>query len=1248
MVVHPALGRVPVIVEDGCPRVDRGVALDLIRRIELWEENMCGHSHAQGERVALIREYMTGYGAQGVAQGLCRALKEGNADEVPAWIEALIRIMFPETPDRITREVSQYAAPTAEALCWNRRKRRSLERSKGVILHLCCGSCRGEFQASASRHGMIVLDVDCKEDLNNPHTASYLLRLAGLGKLRGVMSGLPCRTRSVLRNRAPGPPVIRGRFGESCWGLQGVDLSDQDKLFEDDCLLMRTLLLKVVAATGLKLACPDSPPLLSLLENPRDPVSFLGSEAEHLPSLWITPEWLTVQEFLGLQQYHLNQGPLGHTKVKPTTVAAHGLYWPVWARDITDKTCYPSCAVGSDDSKTWAAWAPGLKAAVREAIDNLGDVWHRYKVDPEALKALAPRKVRTSFADHVANGHVPFRADCRHCLEGRLRARPHRRQPAADSFVLSLDLMGPHKSGRDEILDEVRYVLVAVYTFPETLGVGGSAAPDEPARGPPLDVDEQEWEIPENLDPVEPDIVEPQPDLSEELELPTVPMVELVWVEPLARKTESETLRAVKRVTAAITLLGLPVIRVHTDGGREFCNKGFRAFCDDKGFVKSCTGGDDFKSNGRVENMIGVLKGRARTLLRAGGNEWQDWPFAIRHCAAQHRTFNFNRLGWKTDGLRPFNAVVHAQERSWRMGEWGQRAAPARILAPAKEVERAYVVRTEDGHLRNVKVLFGGVVDRAPGVDELPEVPLVVDAPSPPEVRRRLRGKSPGLRMHESDSTAVPIAKASAQQMRLLQAHAEDEMAAFLAHTSAFDPQKASQTLQQSCLATLAVSGRTVRSAMGKSVVFGAYSRGGIRGIAAATFQFPGLTALALRLVKHAAPQAPFTSLALLIQTCAPPHKDKYNLPQNNIIVPLDLPPSGAGGGIWVEDPNGADIREVRTGLQVRGRVEPLQRLQAFHLDPHQWHSTEPWSSGRRVLLVAFSVKGSLLLTPQERADLLTVGFPLPFLSETPETREGGDHPVSFEFFEDDPSASEAQGGSVKPNSKLGLHRSVSFAERVEWIHVPWINESQDMVYKGSPAPAGVGVGDGNEVGVEGFQDVAPAPAGGIKTCLNRVSGSECEGQILGLAEPLGQQMVIRDDAICCDVEKLDCVTTGATEFDVQGDEDFPGENEFGSEVVGSLLHDDGFGVLESRALGLRTWIDQEYRLIKHEPPESEERQIVEGFLCKAVSALCNLQDQAAAQVPDEVEYSLLPDCEVLSSHTVPLQEVYKQIRGKI
>ena len=172
--------------------------------------------------------------------------------------------------------------------------------------------------------------------------------------------------------------------------------------------------------------------------------------------------------------------------------------------------------------------------------------------------------------------------------------------------------------------------------FPECLVGGIGALPENPDEAPdealheaPEDVphkapaEVQEWEVPEEKDPEQPPLDEPPVDLSEEQALPKVPMIELVWTEPLYQKTESETLRAVKRIEAQIALLGLPVARVHTDAGREFCNKSFRGWCSDQGFVKSCTGADDFRSNGRVENGIGVLKGRARTLLRASGLGWQ-------------------------------------------------------------------------------------------------------------------------------------------------------------------------------------------------------------------------------------------------------------------------------------------------------------------------------------------------------------------------------------------------------------------------------------------------------------------------------------------------------------------------------------------------------------------------------------------------------------------------------------------------
>ena len=225
---------------------------------------------------------------------------------------------------------------------------------------------------------------------------------------------------------------------------------------------------------------------------------------------------------------------------------------------------------------------------------------------------------------------------------------------------------------------------------------------------------------------------------------------------------------------------------------------------------------------------------------------------------------------------------------------------------------------------------------------------------------------------------------------------------------------------------------------------------------------------------------------------------------------------------------------------------------------------------------------------------------------------------------------------------KAASHKQVSFDDVVDCVHVPWIDESQGCsVEPGSPAPAGVGVGDHHKVGVEGLQCVFPAPAGAIKTCLDSVSVHGNEGQTDDLAVGVGRQVVTHDDAICCDLDGLDCVGE-LTEFKVQGDEYVPGDGSSGDDFFKGLAFDEGFDACESKALGLRRWIEKEHLLLKHEPPESEDRCMREGFLCNAVSALFDLQDKAAAQVPEEVEYSLLPDCEVLSSHTVPLQEVYK------
>ena len=75
------------------------------------------------------------------------------------------------------------------------------------------------------------------------------------------------------------------------------------------------------------------------------------------------------------------------------------------------------------------------------------------------------RACKLSWTEHIGNGHVPFRRDCKQCQIASARDRPHRRVNHPQPYVLSLDLAGPMKKG---FIDgkACRYLMVA-YTWPK-------------------------------------------------------------------------------------------------------------------------------------------------------------------------------------------------------------------------------------------------------------------------------------------------------------------------------------------------------------------------------------------------------------------------------------------------------------------------------------------------------------------------------------------------------------------------------------------------------------------------------------------------------------------------------------------------------------------------------------------------------------------------------------------------------------
>ena len=219
-----------------------------------------------------------------------------------------------------------------------------------------------------------------------------------------------------------------------------------------------------------------------------------------------------------------------------------------------------------------------------------------------------------------------------------------------------------------------------------------------------------------------------------------VRMVEVPFFVPLGSKAAPEVLAATKEILLQVRRLGLVVKRVHTDCGREFVNKSFRALCADRGLIRTTTGGDNFRSNGRVEALVGRAKNAVRTMLSTSSMSSQSWSFAMRHYVARVQWSVVTQLGGRYPRLPPFGTKVFVKKRSWKMlkEDFVEKMVAARILCPSSDVARGFLVKTEDGSylttmvaVENVKEVSGEfAVDAAPAPN------------APPGTSRRIRGKT--------------------------------------------------------------------------------------------------------------------------------------------------------------------------------------------------------------------------------------------------------------------------------------------------------------------------------------------------------------------------------------------------------------------------------------------------------------------------------------------------------------------------
>ena len=205
------------------------------------------------------------------------------------------------------------------------------------------------------------------------------------------------------------------------------------------------------------------------MESPQDPKTYFPDGAgDESASFWAWDEtlaFLAKYENVGMSLLSFDQGAFGHVRKKPTTCMSN----------LPDMCELDGCRSGQRErhlavhlderlqqTSSWSLWAPGLRAALRTSLLVLGE-WYGL-APPKLSKSLGIEQWR----QHIAQGHQPYRRDCRTCVLNMAGTKPHRRREnrGCSAWTMAVDLV-PLPRARDLATRKmVKYALVATALVP--------------------------------------------------------------------------------------------------------------------------------------------------------------------------------------------------------------------------------------------------------------------------------------------------------------------------------------------------------------------------------------------------------------------------------------------------------------------------------------------------------------------------------------------------------------------------------------------------------------------------------------------------------------------------------------------------------------------------------------------------------------------------------------------------------------
>lgn len=593
-----------------------------------------------------------------------------------------------------------------------------------------------EKELSTKDTEVLCIDIlsTCKADVMDDKIYKYLLMLASTGKVREVLGGPPCRTVSALRFQCDGGPGII-RTEADPYGAPGISPEEQALVTKDALLFLRMLFVYAICED---VRPPEAPTTGLTLEQPEDPARYRNHQevaAKGFMSVWRTPEWQQFQQRFDVVMVHFDQGQTGHKKRKPTTLALVGQE----LTQLDGLRCEVSFDMGGDDgrksmtmaekcaeSRTWAEWSQGLKAAIVVALRQrlqdqhlrqlLSDPPSQVRQEPDSvqpeqqvpkLKPLGAAALQ-KWKDHYLNDHMPARRDCQHCVRSQARGKPHRRILHPEAYTLAVDLSGKLSSGINQERRHCSYMMVAVYTFPVTQQGRSLLADDQqdhplpdpdafPGEDEVIDDDQQEDPLQESEDEEICGEGEDGGHLAEAAtngcldawnklveESKNVAVKNVTMVEVVESRNAHHILPAIARIYSRLRQLGLPVMRLHSDRAREFTSLPVRRWAQARDIVITKTSGDNYKANGRCECALGQIKRATRTVLSAGGHNVNWWPLAAKHVGERKLRSQLRALGYPVGDLLQFGSQAYALRKWWhhRYEQWRDIREPVVVLGP--------------------------------------------------------------------------------------------------------------------------------------------------------------------------------------------------------------------------------------------------------------------------------------------------------------------------------------------------------------------------------------------------------------------------------------------------------------------------------------------------------------------------------------------------------------------------------------